>query len=121
MRRNCRSSGYASGNSFTSSANDDIVSEEPTTRPVTPATSTDGWTAEPIADGDARQGSPSKSSDDDWVVKPTNDASDYVWEFPMEYRINWVAVAMLLFYVGASVAYFQFRIATVRDLGHYTG
>jgi hypothetical protein len=74
----------------------------------------------PSAGGAAREGSPSSSSDD-WVVKPTNDAGDYVWEYPVEHRMNWVAVAMLIFYVGASAAYFQFRIATVMDLGPYAG
>jgi hypothetical protein len=92
-------------------------------RSVSGASSSDGRStgdSSIIAAAASREGSPA-SRGDDCVVRPAMAADDYVWEFPMQRRTNWGAVAILLFYIGASVAYFQFRCATVRDLGPYAG
>jgi hypothetical protein len=61
---------------------------------------------------------------DDVVLKPEQlqqaSATEYKWQYPLMYKINWYPVLLLLFYFGASVAYIIYRISSVRELGPYT-
>lgn len=61
---------------------------------------------------------------DDVGLKPEQlkqaSATDYKWQYPLVYKINWYPLLLLLFYFGASVAYIIYRISSVRELGPYT-